>query len=325
MRRHWPWLLAILIIPVPAALGLAASAMLNRALAPDEMQSVYLQADLAAIAWMCGCFFSLLLAAIFALHIWEWQRDNAWRAEVAKAQKQAAEQVSEEAAEDRRRFLRRLDHELKNPLTAIRAGLANLAETPSQDVQQETLGSVETQILRISHLVADLRKLAELEIRPLERTPVDMTALLEEAINVTKDLPETADRRITLTVPQAPWPLPHVLGDWDLLFLAVYNLLDNARKFTQAGDTLEVRAFENGATIVIEVADTGPGIPEEDIPHVWEELYRGKDAHSIPGSGLGLALARAIIERHGGQTAVRSRAGQGTVFTLRLPTKASQS
>jgi two-component system OmpR family sensor kinase len=112
-----------------------------------------------------------------------------------------------------------------------------------------------------------------------------------------------------------------VAGDWDLLFLAIYNLLDNACKFTQAGDTLEVRAFEDGATIVIEVADTGPGITEKDIPHVWKELYRGRDARSIPGSGLGLALVRAIIERHGGQTAVRSRAGQGTVFTLRLPTE----
>lgn len=320
MHRNWPWLFAALVVPAPAVLGIAMSVMLSRAIAPEEMQSIYLQADVAALAWMCGALSSLLLAIVFMIAIWERHRDNAWRTEIAKAQNQAVGRASEEAAEDRRRFLRRLDHELKNPLTAIRAGLANLAEAPSQDAQQETLNSVETQILRISHLVADLRKLAELETRPLERTPVDMTALLEEAVNVAKDFPETADRHITLTVPQAPWPLPHVAGDWDLLFLAVYNLLDNAQKFTQAGDTLEVRAFEDGATIVIEVADTGPGIPEEDIPHVWEELYRGKGAHRIPGSGLGLALVRAIVERHGGQTTVRSRAGQGSVFTLRLPT-----
>lgn len=312
MRRRRLWLLSILIILTPAALGLAVSAILHRAIAPEEMQSVYLQADVAALAWICGGLLSLLLAVVFTIYI--------WRAKVAQAQSQAAQETAKEAADDRRRFLRRLDHELKNPLTAIRAALANLAGTTSQETQQETLNSVEAQTLRISHLVADLRKLAELETRPLERTPVDMTALLEEAVNVTKDLPETADRRITLTVPQAPWPLPHVAGDWDLLFLAVYNLLDNACKFTQAGDTLEVRAFEDGAMIVIEVADTGPGIPEEDIPHVWEELYRGRDAHSVAGSGLGLALVRAIIERHGGQTTVRSRAGQGTVFTFRLPT-----
>jgi two-component system OmpR family sensor kinase len=321
MRRYWPWLLAIFIVSAPAALGLAASVMLSRAIAPEEMQSIYLQADVSALAWICGGLVSLLLAAGFTIYAWARKRDKIRQAEIAKTQKHIAEQASEEAAKDRRRFLRRLDHELKNPLTAIRAGLANLAEAPSQDVQQETLSSVETQILRISHLVADLRKLAELETRPLERAPVNMTALLEEAVNVAKDIPEAADRHITLTLPHAPWPLPHVAGDWDLLFLAVYNLLDNAQKFTQADDTLEVRAFEDGAMVVIEVADTGPGIPEEDIPHVWEELYRGTGARGIPGSGMGLALVRAVAERHGGSASVRSRAGQGTVFTLRLPVK----
>jgi two-component system OmpR family sensor kinase len=111
------------------------------------------------------------------------------------------------------------------------------------------------------------------------------------------------------------------MADRDLLYLAVYNLLDNALKFTRPGDTVEVRAFEDGASVVIEVADTGPGIPEDELPHVWEELYRGQGARAAPGSGLGLALVRAIVELHGGQINLRSRAGQGTVFTVRLPIK----
>jgi two-component system OmpR family sensor kinase len=110
-----------------------------------------------------------------------------------------------------------------------------------------------------------------------------------------------------------------VEGDQDLLFLAAHNLVDNALKFTQPGDTIEIRAFEDGEQVVIEVADTGPGIPEEEIPHIWDELFRGQGGHGIPGSGLGLALVRAIAERHGGQVTLRSRRGQGTVFTLRLP------
>jgi two-component system OmpR family sensor kinase len=110
-----------------------------------------------------------------------------------------------------------------------------------------------------------------------------------------------------------------VRGDWDLLFLAVYNLLDNAYKFTQPGDTVEVRAFEDGALVVLEIADTGPGIPEAEVPHVWEELYRGQGARGVRGSGLGLALVRAVAERHGGRVTLRSRVGQGTVVTLRLP------
>jgi two-component system OmpR family sensor kinase len=72
---------------------------------------------------------------------------------------------------------------------------------------------------------------------------------------------------------------------------------------------------------VVDVADTRPGIAEEDLPHVWEELYRGQRASGVPGSGLGLALVHAIVQRHGGQVNLRSRSGQGTVFTVRLPIK----
>ncbi|RPI24100.1 MAG: sensor histidine kinase [Chloroflexota bacterium] len=232
---------------------------------------------------------------------------------------QQRRQVISQAADERRRFLRRLDHELKNPLTAIRAGLANISEAPSQDSRQEALSSVEAQALRLSRLSADLRKLAELETRAVERSPVDIGALLQEAFTLAQDQEDAADRHLTLTIPQAPWPLPKIPGDPDLLLLAMHNLLDNALKFTRPGDTVEVRAFEDGSTVAIEVADTGPGIPPEDLPHVWEELFRGQGARGVPGSGLGLALVRAIAERHSGQVNLRSRAGQGTVFTLKLP------
>lgn len=88
---------------------------------------------------------------------------------------------------------------------------------------------------------------------------------------------------------------------------------------TRPGDTVEVRASEDGASVVVEVADAGPGIPMEELPRVWEELYRGQGARGTPGSGLGLALVRAIVEQHGGQVTLRSRVGQGTVVTMRLP------
>jgi len=84
-------------------------------------------------------------------------------------------------------------------------------------------------------------------------------------------------------------------------------------------DATEVRAFEDRRWVVVEVADTGPGIPEGDLPHVFEELYRGENARGVEGSGLGLALVRAVAQHHGGSVAVRSREGEGTAFTLRLP------
>lgn len=227
--------------------------------------------------------------------------------------------MQQQSAEERRRFLQRLDHELKNPLTAIRAGVVNIVEAPTDEARRDAAESVGAQAMRLSRLSADLRKLAELETRPLEFSRVDVANLLEELVALAHDNPESEQRRLTLTLPQAPWPLPEVMGDPDLLFLAVHNLLDNAIKFTRPGNTVEVRGFEDGASVAIEVADTGPGIPEDELPLVWEELYRGQSARGISGSGLGLALVKAIAERHRGQVSIRSRSGQGTVITLRLP------
>jgi len=113
--------------------------------------------------------------------------------------------------------------------------------------------------------------------------------------------------------------LTPVSGDRDLVFLACHNLLDSACKFRRSGDAIEVRASEDGHWVVVEVADTGPGIPEGDVPHVLEELYRGENPRGAEGSGLGLALVRAVARHHGGSVAVRSREGEGTAFTLRLP------
>lgn len=302
-----PRLRALILLVFPPLLLLGISALLAQGVLPNPI--LLLRVDLAALAALVGVVLFTLLALILVL--WGW-----W---TGRVRRETAVQMRAHAAEDRRRFLRRLDHELKNPLTAIRAGLANLGEASNLEFRREALTSVEAETLRLSRLTADLRKLAELETRPLERGPVHLAELLQEAMGLAQEQPQAQTRHLTLTLPQAPWPLPLVSGDWDLLFLAVYNLLDNALKFTQSGDTVEVRAFEDGATVVLEVADTGPGIPEAELPHVWQELYRGQGARGIRGSGLGLALVQAIVERHGGQTSLRSRAGQGTVFTVRLP------
>jgi two-component system OmpR family sensor kinase len=298
VRRLLPSLAAL----IPAALGLAAGAWL----AGDQASNpIYvLRGPLGAWLSRLGLIVSLLILGGLAIGAWHGRR---YGKRLAGMQTQAGA--------DRRRFLQRLDHELKNPLTAIRAGLANVAEAPSPQAAR----SVDAQVLRLSRLTADLRKLAELETRPLERAEVDLGDLLTQVFELAHERPEAEARRLNLTLPQAPWPLPHITGDRDLLLLAVHNLLDNAIKFSRPGDRVELRASEDGSAVVVEVADTGPGIAEEDVPHVWEELYRGKGARGVPGSGLGLALVHAIVQRHGGQVTLRSRAGQGTVFTVRLP------
>lgn len=300
MKYRW-W-----TVPVPVLLGATLALLFLGNSLPDPI--VYARVDLGLLTLAAGVGLSLAAAALFLLLDWSDRRE-------IKVQS-AFQQYT---AMERRRFLGRLDHELKNPLTAIRAALANLAGTPLDESQGETLTSAETQTLRLSRLMSNLRKLTELETRPLEPAWVDLTDVLNEALTLAKENPSNSGRQLTLTLPKAPWPLPMISGDRDLLLLAIHNLLDNATKFSGPGDTVELRAFEDGSTVVVEVADTGPGIAEADVPHVWEELYRGSSARSVPGSGLGLALVRAIAERHDGQVSLRSRLGQGTVITLRLP------
>jgi two-component system OmpR family sensor kinase len=223
------------------------------------------------------------------------------------------------AEEERRQFLRRLDHELKNPLTAMQVALANLSDARTKKDRQESIESVQAQVRRIASLVASLRKLAELEIRDIECASVDLADLLRTAVALAEERPESRSRNVTLSLPVPRTPLCNIRGDGDLLFLALYNVLDNALKFGRPGDSIDVRAFAEEQSIVIQVTDTGPGIPDLEVPHVWEELYRGRAARGIPGSGLGLGLVRTIVERHGGQVSLRSRVGEGTVVTMRFP------
>ncbi len=287
MRSKW-W-----IVLLPIVVGAGFSLILNSGLFPNPI--VYLRADVGALFVLSGTIIAIGLAA--------------WLMAWSRARKNVAREARWWAIEDRRRFVQRLDHELKNPLTAIRAGLANVAAADQPDARRAALRSVDSQVLRISRLTADLRKLAELETRTLELSPVNLAEVLQQVVALAQEKPEADDRHLTLTVP----------GDRDLLLLALHNLIDNALKFTRPGDTIEVRAFEDGAHVVVEVADTGPGIPEAELPHVWEELYRGETARGVPGSGLGLPLVRAIIDQHRGHIVMRSLVNQGTVITLRLP------
>jgi len=263
-----------------------------------------LRADLGTVLLLLGLAATLAWACAVALAA---RRDRREAGRLAR--------LRQEQADAHRRFLRRLDHELKNPITAIRAGLANLDE----GVDGAILDSVRAQVNRLARLSADLRKLADLETQPLDGTAVDLAEVVAELADTPREDLEATGRSLQVTLPRAPWPLPRVVGDHDLLFLALHNLVDNACKFSGPRATIEVRAFEDGSSVVVEVADTGPGIDPDEIPHLGEELYRGRGARGIEGSGLGLALVQAIVERHRGTLTIRSRPGQGTVVALRLP------
>jgi two-component system OmpR family sensor kinase len=236
------------------------------------------------------------------------------------AHKRGNDRAFLQAQENRRSFIRRLDHELKNPLTGLRAALANLSESASSEDREQASLNAHRDVERLQRLLADLRKLSDLDEIPLETLPVQIPELLEEIVEAAGGLPVYHGRSLSLLIANVP-PLPPVIGDRDLLGLAFYNLIDNALKFSGPGNAIQVRAREDGRSVVVEVADGGPGIPAEDLPHIFEELYRGTNARGIPGSGLGLALAARIVNLHGGTLKVTSRQGerQGTVFSMVLP------
>ena len=223
------------------------------------------------------------------------------------------------AGEDgHRRFVRRLDHELKNPLTALLAALAG----PPGALPSAERTQAQVQAERIRRLLTDLRRVADAEVVDLDLAPVDVAAVLREAVDLALDDAGQDSRTVRVEVPTAPWPLPAVTADADLLLVAVYNVVANALKYCAATDVLEVRARETAGgreEVTIEVADTGPGIAEEHHASVWEELSRGDAPAGVPGSGIGLALVRTIVERHGGRTELRSRQGFGTSVLLHLP------
>lgn len=248
------------------------------------------------------------LAALAALRLRRRQRSH----------QNSITQARDKAFAEHRRFLRRLDHELKNPLTAILVAVSNVRNecTPHG---QDVLTSIETQTLRLNRLVQDLRKLAEIETLPFEEVVFDLRELLAEAAALVQERAEQDHRRLTLHVPEAPSDALRVRGDRDLLLVAIHNLVDNALKFSRPDDRIELRAYREGHSAVVQVKDTGRGIPLADQPLVWEELYRGQNTDGIPGSGIGLTLVQVIVERMQGEVSLESSPEQGTTMTVRLP------
>jgi len=301
----------VIIALLPAALGFLLWQAYRYGWLADSI--LYLRANLGLLIFLLGLFLSALLSIGFYFYI---------RCE--RSAQRTSHTVRDRFSTEHRQFLQRLDHELKNPLTTLQVELANLREEepsltpqpPDSDLQTESpLVRIRTQVTRLNDMVFQLRKLADLQTTPIEQAPVKLDELLDELVTEFS----ASKPNLTLSVPRMPWSLPEVHGDTDLLYLALRNVLGNAVKFTQPNQAVQVRAFEDTNHIVVEIADEGPGIPPEELPHIMEELYRGKNARGLPGSGLGLALVRAIVELHAGQVTIRSRVDQGTVVALRLP------
>jgi len=224
-----------------------------------------------------------------------------------------------QASEERlRRFVADASHSLRTPLTSIQ-GYAELfrrgaAERP-EDLAR-AMRRIEDESSRMSELVDELLLLARLDQgRDLERAPVDLREVATAAVDAARAA--APDEPIDL---DAPLPVA-VLGDTARLRQLVDNLLENARGHTPEGTPVSVRALVIDGEAVLEVADRGPGIPEEDAPRIFERFVRagGVGNGRANGSGLGLSIVAAVAEAHGGRASYRPRPGGGSLFEVRLP------
>jgi signal transduction histidine kinase len=226
----------------------------------------------------------------------------------------------ERADELRRNLTADVAHELRTPLSVIRGKLEGVLDGiyPATDAHLEPVLE-EAELL--THLVEDLRvlTLAENGQLSLERRPMDITNLLRDAqVNFA---PHAEDRGITLVL-DLPEDLPNIQGDWRRIAQILGNLLTNALRHTPRGGFVTLSARTEESAIGISIRDTGSGIPEEDLPFVFERFWRGEKSRTRKsgGSGLGLAIAKQIVELHGGTIHVESVMGSGTTFRFKLPT-----
>jgi len=233
---------------------------------------------------------------------------------LARAFNQSLERL-ERVFQTQQRLLADVSHELRTPLTAIRGNVDLMRRMGGAD--PESLAIIQEEVERMTRLVGDLLMLARADAGglPLERKPVELDTIFFEVYRQVSLLEKSVDVSIA-EVDQAC-----VLGDADRLKQLLINLIDNAIKYTPPGGIVTLSLSKVNGWASIHIADTGVGIPPEDVPYIFDRFYRVDKARNRGqgGSGLGLSIAKWIAKVHGGDIEVVSQVGQGTTFTVILP------
>jgi signal transduction histidine kinase len=219
-------------------------------------------------------------------------------------------------------FLSLVSHELRTPLTSIRGYLDLVLDGEAGEVnpeQRRFLEAVERNSGRLLRLVGDLLFVAQADAGrlSLERGRVDLSELAAHCVE--EAAPAATEKSVSLVL--LAEPVPSLVGDRGRLAQVLDNLVSNALKFTPEGGSVQVRTRAGGNQVVLEVEDSGIGIPAADQPRLFERFFRSAVAEdqAIPGTGLGLAIVKAIVEAHSGQISISSREGLGTTFRVELP------
>jgi len=219
----------------------------------------------------------------------------------------------EESFRSQQRFVADASHELRTPLTVVRGQLELLRDRLDVEGDRTSVGAAMDEVDRMRRIVEELLLLARLdEGLPLQAGPVEVELLMQEAL-----VRGLAGERRRASVEVEPGLL--VLADAERLLQVLTNLVSNAVRHAGEDAEIALRARARGDRAVLEVADSGRGIPPEELPHVFSRLFRGTRARGAPGAGLGLSIASSLVEAMGGRIHADPRDGGGTVFTVELP------
>jgi len=216
------------------------------------------------------------------------------------------------------RLVSSASHELRTPLTVIQ-GYLEVASEPgvTEEARANALETAMKHTRRLSQMVEDILTLSRMESVPPKTEPVDPRKLLSDAQELFRPRAKEKGLELRVSSKNLPW---EIRVDPGMIETAIYNLLDNAIKFTSKG-FVEMEAWADNGWFYISVSDTGPGIPPDDLPRIFERFYKGRltSQEDIPGTGLGLSIAKWAVSAHGGEILVESKVGEGTRFTVKLP------
>ena len=249
------------------------------------------------------------------------EAERAARAEAESVQRLLAEQNERLRELDRLKdeFVSLVSHELRTPLTSIRGYVELMLAEELKDDQRRFLGIVDRNSERLLDLVSDLLFLAQIEAGKLaiEVGSLDLKNVVEECIETAAAAADSRGVELEASLDR----LPKIEGDRVRLHQVLDNLLSNALKFTPSGGRVDVRLTRAGDTAELEVTDTGLGIPAEEQARLFERFFRSSSAtqNAIPGTGLGLTITKAIVERHGGRIEIESAENAGTTVRVLLP------